>query len=62
MEDALAMAEEVLRLSMDFYFESRRPVPAPSKPKRGQVLVTLPAKVSAKVIQFNERLSAATPP
>jgi antitoxin HicB len=56
MEDAVAMAEEVLRLSMDFYFEGHRAVPAPSKKKRGQILIELPAKVSAKVVRWNERL------
>lgn len=61
-EEAIAMAEEVLRLSMDFYFEDQRPVPAPSKPKRGQVMVELPVKLSAKVIQLNERLRNAKQP
>ena len=53
---ALEMAKEVLCMSMDFYFEDRRPVPEPSKPKRGQELVELPASLSAKVLLLNEML------
>ena len=40
--EALAMAKEALEVAMDFYFEDRRPVPSPSKPKRGQAVVELP--------------------
>jgi len=58
MAEAMEMAEEVLRLAMDCYFEDQRPVPAPSKPKRGQRLVKLPESVSAKVVRFNELLRA----
>ena len=32
---ALEMAKEALELSMEFYFDDMRPVPMPSKPKRG---------------------------
>ena len=55
-EEALDMAADALTTAMDFYFEDRRPVPAPSKLKRGQVLVDLPASVSAKVLLLNEML------
>lgn len=54
--EALAMAREALELSMDFYFEDRRPVPMPSRPKRGQPVVELPASVAAKVLLLNEML------
>lgn len=54
--EALAMAREALEVSMDFYFEDRRPVPMPSKPKRGQAVVELPASVAAKVLLLNEML------
>ena len=47
---ALAMAAEVLELAMDFYLEAKRPIPIPSQAKRGQHLVELPARVSAKVL------------
>jgi antitoxin HicB len=54
IEDALCHARDALESAMDFYFDDKRPVPAPSKPKRGQHLVELPASVSAKVILLNE--------
>lgn len=55
-EEALVMAADALTTAMDFYFEDRRPVPAPSEPKRGHVMVDLPASVSAKVLLLNEML------
>jgi len=54
--EALEMAREALALAMDFYFEDRRPVPAPSLPKRGQAVVELPASLSAKILLLNEML------
>lgn len=54
--EALAMAREALEVSMDFYFEDQRPVPMPSKPKRGQAIVELPLSVAAKVLLLNEML------
>jgi len=54
--EALAMAREALEISMDFYFENHRPVPMPSKPKRGQAVVELPLSVAAKVLLLNEML------
>ncbi len=54
--EALAMAREALEVSMDFYFEDQRPVPMPSKPKRGQAVVELPLSVAAKVLLLNEML------
>jgi antitoxin HicB len=53
---ALEIAKEALESAMDFYFEDRRPVPMPSKPKRGQHLVELPPSVAAKVLLLNEML------
>ncbi|HKN22415.1 MAG TPA: type II toxin-antitoxin system HicB family antitoxin [Terracidiphilus sp.] len=54
--EALAMAKEALELSMEFYFEDMRPVPMPSKPKRGQAVVELSPSVAAKVLLLNEML------
>jgi antitoxin HicB len=54
--EALEMAKEALELAMDFYFEDKRPVPAPSIPKRGQAVVELPVSVAAKVLLLNEML------
>ena len=54
--EALAMAKEALEVAMDFYFEDQRPVPMPSRPKRGQAVVELPPSVAAKVLLLNEML------
>jgi antitoxin HicB len=54
VEDALLHAADALETALDFYFESERSVPTPSKLKRGQYMVELPASVSAKVLVLNE--------
>ena len=54
--EALAMAEDVLVSSMDFYFEDRRLVPMPSKAMPGERLVELPPSLAAKVLLLNEML------
>ena len=54
--EALAMAKEALELSMEFYFDDMRPVPMPSKPKRGKAVVELSPSVAAKVLLLNEML------
>ena len=56
VEDALTHAADALESALDFYFEDRRRVPLPSKPKRGQHLVELPPSVAAKVLLLNEML------
>jgi len=53
---ALEMAKEALELGMEFYFDDNRPVPLPSKPKRGQAIIELPPSVAAKVLLLNEML------
>ncbi len=60
--EALAMAADALTTAMDFYFEDRRPVPAPSAPKRGQVMIDMPPSVGAKVLLLNEMLAQGTRP
>lgn len=55
-EEAVAMATDALRTAIDFYFEGERPVPMPSRVKRGQVGVALPASVAAKVLLLNTML------
>jgi|ERR1700691_2890837 antitoxin HicB len=55
-EEALQMAQDALETALDFYFDDHRPVPAPSKPKRGQRLVSLPVSVEAKVLLLNEMI------
>jgi antitoxin HicB len=61
-DHALKMAREALELAMEFYFEDRRPVPAPSKAKRGQAVVELSASLSAKVLLLNEMLQQKVRP
>ncbi|MDR0275722.1 MAG: type II toxin-antitoxin system HicB family antitoxin [Burkholderiaceae bacterium] len=53
-EEALAMAQEALEAALEFYFEDKRAVPTPSKPKRGQPTVELSASLSAKVLLLGE--------
>ena len=54
---ALAAAKEALESALDFYFEDKRAVPAPSKPKRSQHVIELPASLSAKVLLLNEMIA-----
>jgi antitoxin HicB len=54
IEDALRHAADALETALEFYFDARRPVPAPSKPKRGQRVVELPVSVAAKILLLNE--------
>lgn len=60
--EALDMAADALLSAMDFYFEDKRPVPAPSKAKKGEHLVSLPPSVAAKVLLLNELLSQQVRP
>ncbi|WP_342705163.1 type II toxin-antitoxin system HicB family antitoxin [Burkholderia arboris] len=62
VEEAREMAADALLTSMDFYFEDKRPVPSPSKAKKGEELVALPASVSAKVLLLNEMLAQGVTP
>jgi antitoxin HicB len=52
----MAMAADALVTAMDFYFEDRRTVPAPSAPLAGERLVALPPSISAKVLLLNEMI------
>jgi antitoxin HicB len=54
--EALKAARDVLETAMDIYFDGHRPVPSPSKPKRGQAVVELPPSIAAKVLLLNEML------
>jgi antitoxin HicB len=54
IEDAMVHAADVLESVLDYYMESSLPIPAPSKPKRGQRMVELPASYAAKVLLLNE--------
>lgn len=61
-EHALKLAADALRTAMDFYFEDARPVPMPSRVKRGQVGIELPASVAAKVLLLNTMLEQKVTP
>ena len=61
-EEAIDMAGDALVTAMDFYFDDKRPVPAPSGPKRGDVLVELPPSVTAKVLLLNVMLAQHVTP
>lgn len=54
VEDALLHAADVLESAMDYYIEEGKAIPAPSKPKRGQHVVELPASYTAKILLLNE--------
>ncbi|MFM0405283.1 type II toxin-antitoxin system HicB family antitoxin [Paraburkholderia dipogonis] len=62
LDEARSMAADALLTAMDFYFEDKRPVPAPSKAKKGEELVELPASVSAKILLLNEMLKQKVTP
>jgi len=58
-EEALVMAVDALESALDFYFDENRLVPLPSRVKRGQAFVDLPATVAAKAMLHKEMLEAA---
>lgn len=62
MEDALFHAADALTSALDFYIEDGLPIPTPSKPKRGQHLVEVPASYAAKVLLLNEMAAQKVKP
>ena len=61
-EEAMAMAEDVLLDSIDWYLDEKKAIPLPSKPQAGEKLVELPVSVSAKVMLLNEMLAQKVRP
>ena len=61
-KEALRMGSDALVTAMDFYFEDRREVPMPSKPRKGEVTIELSASVAAKVLLLNAMLSERVTP
>lgn len=57
-DETAAMAADALLAAMEFYFQDRRAVPAPSGLEPGERLVELPASVWAKVLLLNAQLEA----
>jgi antitoxin HicB len=55
-KEAKEAAASALETALDFYFENFRVVPNPSRIKRGQDFIELPASVSAKVLLLNEMI------
>lgn len=51
--EAVEMAKDALIIAMDFYFEDRRAVPAPSTAEEGDVPIPLPASIWSKVLLLN---------
>ncbi len=56
-DEALLNALDALESALEIYFDERRPVPLPSKAKKGQSLVSLPALETSKVLLWNEMLA-----
>jgi antitoxin HicB len=55
-DEALLNALDALESAIEIYFDEKREVPLPSKPKKGQHVVTLPALVVSKVLLANEMI------
>ncbi len=62
IEEATEMAQDALETALDFYFEGKRIVPPPSRIKRGQRFVELPASVLVKVLLLNEMVQQKVRP
>jgi antitoxin HicB len=55
-DEALLNGLDALESAVEIYFDEKREVPLPSKPKKGQPVVTLPALVVSKVLLANEMI------
>lgn len=53
-DEALLNAVEAIETALEIYFDERRPVPVPSKARKGQSIVALSALEEAKVLLWNE--------
>ncbi|PWK36695.1 type II toxin-antitoxin system HicB family antitoxin [Cupriavidus plantarum] len=56
-DDALTQALDALEAAFEVYFAEKRPIPMPSKPRRGQRFVQLPVLTATKVLLANEMLA-----
>lgn len=54
LDEALLNAVDALETAIEACIKCREPVPAPSKAKRGQRLVKVPAQTAIKVLLWNE--------
>ncbi len=55
-DEALLNVLDALETAIEAYFDHKREVPMPSKPKKGQAVVDLPVLVVTKVLLQNEML------
>ena len=55
-DEALLHAVDALETALSFYVDSRRPLPTPSKPKRGQAVAHPSALESAKLAIYSEMI------
>lgn len=55
-EETIELAQDALISAMDFYFEDKRKVPAPTALQDGEVAIDLPMSLAAKVLLLNEML------
>lgn len=53
-DEAMLNAADAIGTALEIYFDERRPVPLPSKARKGQSTVVLPAIEEAKVLLWNE--------
>jgi antitoxin HicB len=51
-QQATEYAADAIALVLNEYIRRRRPIPAPSKPKRGMRLIPLPARTQAKLALY----------
>jgi len=56
VSEAMKAARAALETALDFYFDDKRAVPAPSKAAAGQAVIGLNASLSAKVLLLNEMI------
>jgi antitoxin HicB len=61
-DEAMRRGADALETALDFYFEAGRPVPPPSRPRRGQPVIELPASLTAKVLLLNEMVTQKVRP
>ena len=54
--EAMAMAEEVLLDSIDWYLEQKKAIPIPSEAQANDRLIELPVSIMKKVMLLNEML------
>lgn len=55
--EAVVNGLEALEAALEIYFDDKRLIPTPSRPKKGQQCITLPALIASKVLLANEMVS-----